>query len=194
MNCKNPARVLTFVSILTFGLLNSPCTVADDTHSGQAIAVPAAMTTVLPPSEAERLFKFYFDGDQIFGKQDRHHRLKEVFWTPTESEVAQAEVALANTLKAKVDTRVLSEPQNIALTKYFRQYAGVMRGDKKCILVNAFPISAHSSFVVVASKNPKGGDWHDRAVLVFDGGPSFFHAAYNPVTHHIENLQFNGIA
>ena len=160
----------------------------------QNVAPDAVMTTVLPPEEAAALFKFYFNADSLFGKQDRHHRVKEIYWIPTAEDVAGAEAALTAYPRFAVSPKDYSRPQVFTLSNYLRQYAGVMRGDKKLILINGLSSSGASSFVTVSSSHKTGGSWHSRAILVFDGGYGFFHAAYNPVTHQIEHLEFNGFA
>lgn len=72
---------LLFVCTLLFSVtsLNAQSKTASPTAPQNAAVPNAAMTTVLPPKEAETLFKFYFNRDSLFGKQDRHYRSKETF-------------------------------------------------------------------------------------------------------------------
>lgn len=76
-------------------------------------------------------------------------------------------------------------------SKYFRQYAGVMRGDKKIILINCFSVSSYGTDQSVQKIDPY---WQSHVNLVYDGGFAFFQSAYDPATHQIEHLEFNGFA
>lgn len=184
MKFKNSALGVGFVSLLAFSLISALRTTADGTAATPSEAASlSTMTTILPLSEAQALFKFYFDADSIFGKQHGGHRKKETYWTPTAADVAQAELALFDYMKV-TDVPHTTKPQHLVPKEYFRQYAGVMRGDKKCLLINCYATSTASTF------SPK----RNKAILVFDGGSAFFHASYNPATHQIENVQFNGVA
>lgn len=193
------AAASSLTVFLSVALLNTRSVTADVSVAGHAAAPSSAMTTVLPPKEAEALFGFSFNGDSLFGKQDRHHKLKETFWTPTTADVAQAEAALAayaQTARAADPKRegAVHWPLSAPVTGYYRQYAGVMRGDRRCVLINGFapPVLPMLAAGLHGGKN--NGDWHDRAVLVCDGGFAFFHTAYDPAAHRIKSLEFNGFA
>ena len=194
MNLRMTSLLSVLALLLSATSMNAQVQTAAPTAPKNVAAPDAAMTTVLPPEEAAALFKFYFDADSLFGKQDRHHRVKETYWIPAAADVAGAEAALAAYPKLAASPKEFSRPQVFILSDYLRQYAGVARGDKKLILINGLSASGASNFVTVPSSRKTGGSWHNRAILVFDGGFGFFHAAYDPVTHQIQHLEFNGFA
>ncbi len=193
LNLKIVCLLLVSALLLSATSLNAQSETAAPAAAHNA-ASDTVMTTVLPPEEAVALFKFYFNADSLFGKQDRHHRVKETGWTPMAADVAGAEAALAAYPKFATSPKDYSRPQVFTLSDYLRQYVGVMRGGKKLILINGLSASGASNFVTVPSSRKTGGSWHNRAILVFDGGFGFFHAAYDPATHQIEHLEFNGFA
>ncbi len=194
MNLKVTRLIFVLALLLLATSLSVLSGTAAPTASQPTASPDAAMTTVLPPEETIALFKFYFNADSLFGKQDRHHRVKETCWTPAAADILGAESALATYPKTAVSPKDFSRPQTFALSKYLRQYAGVMRGDKRLILINGLSAFGASDFVTVPSSRKPGGSWHNRAILVFDGGFGFFHAVYDPATHQIQHLEFNGFA
>ena len=207
MNLKTLLRLSASMSFLIVALLNAGGATADSAVQGQA-APSAAITTILPPKEAETLFKVYFNADYLFGKQDRHHRLKETYKMPDAADVAQLETDFAAYAQSPAyatyaaDLKRRGMVHAISLTSYCRQYAGITRGNKKFILINGFTPSFASWLVTAPINHRKGSpinqkrglDWHDQAVIVDDGGPAFFHAVYDPASHQIKDFTFNGIA
>lgn len=200
MKISTLLQLSAFASSLTVGLLDVGGVAADTTVQGQAAASSSTTTTVLPPKEAEALFNFYFNAPSPFGKQDKHHKVKESYWVPAAADVAQTETDLFAYTKTTAYAAELKRegvehwPHPIDVARYSRQYAGVMRGDKKFILINGFAPSGASPFVTAPSHSRNGGSWRDRAILVFDGGPAFFHALYDPTTRQVEYVYFNGFA
>lgn len=65
------------------------------------------------------------------------------------------------------------------LATFLRQYAGFTRGGRRMIYLNAFGLR----------DDPK---WKSRAVVVCDGGPSFFGAVYDVQARRWSELSFNG--
>lgn len=65
---------------------------------------------------------------------------------------------------------------------YFRQYLGVIEKGKKLIYVNAFCYDAPVS------------SWHEKLVIILDGGTCCWQAFYDPTTNKFTSLRINGIA
>jgi len=202
MNVRTLLSLSAPLFLLTASLLHPQGIKADTAAPPKLAATASATTTILPPQEAEVLFKFYFASDALFGKQDRHHRVKETYWTPTVTDVSQLETDLTTYLRTAAYADCLRQQgledcrHPIYVTSYFRQYAGVMQGGKKIILINGF-IPPRASYFYPPPKPGSDqlfGYWRSRAVLVFDGGPSFFHAAYDTATRRVEGPAFNGRA
>ena len=198
MNFKTSLRLSCAASFLTISLWSAQRIIADAAPQGQIATPSSSMTTVLLPKEAEALFKFYYNSDALFGKQDKRHKVIETYYTPNAADVSQLETDLAAYTKtsAYADDLRRNGAENwshpLYVTSYFRQYAGVMRSGKKIVLINGFAPSLAPVFVSLPSHTNKGEDWHDQAIIVCDGGCGFFHATYDPASHKIEGLQFNG--
>ena len=88
------------------------------------------------------------------------------YWTPTETEIADAEQAIADA-QGELD--------------HMRQYAGFVEDGDRKIYVNGF-----------ASES--GIDWYSEPVFVMDGGEAYFQAVYNVETGVVEWFSFNGEA
>ena len=177
---KNAAFMLTSVVPLIVTPAGVTRTLANSITAVKAPVTSTQMTIVLSPMEAESLFKSSFDADSVFSKQDSHHQVKETYWIPTSADVAQAEASL--TVYVKTSTHPFMGPTPNDLSYYFRQYAGVMRGSKKIILISGFPVD-----------HKRGIAGYNHIITVSDGGFAFFHAAYNPKTRKIQNFKFNDV-
>lgn len=68
--------------------------------------------------------------------------------------------------------------------KYYRQYAGVIRGGRRLIYVNGFPEPP--------SSGPDAIDWKQTPVIACDGGTSFWGVLYDPESRSFSQLAFNG--
>ena len=66
---------------------------------------------------------------------------------------------------------------------HYRQYAGVIIDGKNYIYVNAF--RDHSN-------QRDKYHWLSKAMLVCDGGTSYWGVLYNPATRQFSQLSFNG--
>jgi len=69
-------------------------------------------------------------------------------------------------------------------SRYYRQYVGIVVGERKLIYLNAF-----CEKVVKQS-----GDWRKNPVDVCDGGDCFWSAVYDTSSGEFSDLQVNGIA
>ncbi len=92
--------------------------------------------------------------------------LGESYWTPTVTDVAKTEAAIA-------------ENQG-SLLSHTRQYAGIVEDGERKILVNGF-----------CSDEP---NWMSQPIVVLDGGECYFTAIYNVDTSELEQFTFNGVA
>ena len=112
------------------------------------------------------------------------------FWTPTISQLREAERSLPAFLRkerrSRPTIREISEAQRFA-PKSRRQYIGMISKGKKMIWINCFP-----------HKPLKGVDafsnWTREIVDVSDGGASFWGAVYDVEKHSFERLIVNGSA
>lgn len=95
-------------------------------------------------------------------------------WAPSESDIKEAEAQLP-TLQVK------------DVYDYYRQYVGIVIGDRKLIYVNAF----HSAFLELADLKER---WRREPVMVCDGGKAFWGAVYDPQTKKFSGLALNGQA
>jgi hypothetical protein len=101
-------------------------------------------------------------------------------WHPSYADIASLESRLSGISElTPVNWRSnihIDEPR-----KYFRQYMGVSHQGLRRILINAFCDSPPT-------------DWHDRLVVVTDGGTCFWQALYDPSTGAFSDLTINGRA
>lgn len=108
----------------------------------------------------------------------------EGYWAPTPADVKKLEKNLPGFFKEK---EILSISEIPTYEKYFFQYSGFIKHGHKLIYINAFP----SSFVEEAA-NDSNLDWKIKAIVICDGGPSFFGVVYDPSTGKFGNSRFNG--
>ena len=99
-------------------------------------------------------------------------------WEPTESDIwmVEEEIDQLHGMKAKICCALglkLRNPRS-----FHRQYSGILVKGKRFIYVNAFP---------EGNEVPAGS-----AVVVCDGGTSYWGALYDPATQRFTNLAFNG--
>jgi hypothetical protein len=106
------------------------------------------------------------------------------YWRPTKEAVLQAEAALptflqaAQTLGKDAFTRDAAKQVASDLPSYRRQYYGVTAKGRQLITLNALCVELPS--------------WQSRRVVVFDGGPCFFTAAYDPSARRFVDFTPNG--
>jgi hypothetical protein len=96
-------------------------------------------------------------------------------WQPEDRQVRKLEQKLPAALEKETRKRGGSTPKD-----YFRQYAGLIIAGHKMIYVNAFPHDASAA------------QWHDKVVMVCDGGADFFGVEYDPAKKVFSHFAFNG--
>ena len=102
-------------------------------------------------------------------------RAYESIWTPRASDILDFENSLSDWLaQGKFDTRTV--PQ------YIRQYGGFIVSGRQKIYGNFLPKSDLASLP----------NWQTEAVIVCDGGTSFWGASFDRSSSKIENVEFNG--
>jgi hypothetical protein len=111
----------------------------------------------------------------------------EKTWLPRQADVQALESRLGRISSllsgGLVRQRRISNP-----SRYYRQYVGIVVGDRKLIYLNAFCDKPED--VVVR----QDGDWRQHPVDVCDGGDCFWSAVYDPLSGEFSDLQVNGVA
>lgn len=90
----------------------------------------------------------------------------DAYWFPSAADVKAAELALSD---------------KAGDLDHMRQYAGYIEDGNRKIYINGFC-------------DASGGEWHERPVLVQDGGDCFFTAIYDVDAGELERFRFNGEA
>ena len=116
-------------------------------------------------------------------------------WTPDAAQIGELEKQLAPFLIDKLK-RYQYAPSSYRVGDYYRQYGGFEAGGHRFIYVNGFHrnifrpgIDGTNSFAFFGLH-----DWTDEAVLICDGGATFFGVVYDPETHAFTEFGFNGVA
>jgi hypothetical protein len=107
-------------------------------------------------------------------------------WTPTQHQVEAPDARLVPLLRRVVPMlRINGLPVLDADPRaYYRQYAGIMRGARQLLYVNAFlPDSL--------DRERPNARWRTEPKIICDGGPGFFGAEYDPAEHRFVGLDFN---
>ena len=100
------------------------------------------------------------------------------YWTPSNKEIQRLESALPAFLKRSDGTAKIVRN----LPSYRRQYFGYSDHGKKWVLVNSF----------CEEYWKKDASWRNSAVVVFDGGDSYFRIRYQVLTASFSALEING--
>jgi len=98
------------------------------------------------------------------------------YWQPSPPQVFDLEDRLNIYLKSQSQESLLEK-----LPGYHRQYVGLTDQGRLIILVNFFC-------------NSLGIDWHNKPVLVLDGGDCYFQVKYDPEEKILFDLIINGDA
>jgi hypothetical protein len=101
-------------------------------------------------------------------------------WQPSLADISRLEKALPATLAKAPQARELNIPR--VLQSWRRQYVGIVRGGKRFLYANFFPVND-------PGEHP---GWRSRPVVVCDGGPAFFGAEMEIGTGRMTHLAFNG--
>jgi hypothetical protein len=99
------------------------------------------------------------------------------FWSPESSQIQALETALPIFLSSHPTGKRLRP-----LAEFKRQYVGFIQDGKKYIYGNFYPAGL------------RGGEIDSTAVVVCDGGPSFWGVVYSMEDGTFQDLAFNGVA
>jgi hypothetical protein len=111
----------------------------------------------------------------------------EKTWLPTQVDVQALESRL-DRISSLSSVGLIPKERIVNPRRYYRQYVGIVLGNRKLIYLNAF--CQKPDDVVVR----QGGDWRQNPIDVCDGGDCFWSAVYDPVSGEFSDLQVNGIA
>ena len=105
-------------------------------------------------------------------------------WTPTQQQVEGADARIVPLLRRVLPKlRVNDQPvQDINPKAYFRQYAGITRGTRRLLYINAF---------MPDSLDRADARWKTEPKIICDGGPALFGAQYDPARLRFVDLDFN---
>ena len=104
------------------------------------------------------------------------------YWTPTQSDILRLENGFTPYLQANPDGFYTTNPPIWErLTKYNRQYIGLIMDGRQIIYANYFC-------------NNIGTDWKSHFVFVLDGGECYFQFKYDIGSGDFFDLQVNGEA
>ena len=150
----------------------------DGSRSTTALPAEGNRSTVLPESAAQLLaHPCSRSGPPRFEKS----------WRPTRADVQALESRLDRVSLLR-SAGLIREKRIENPSRYYRQYVGIVVGERKLIYLNAFCEKPEDVVVV------QGGDWRQRPIDVCDGGDCFWSAVYDPVSGEFSDLQVNGIA
>ena len=144
-------------------------------------ALKAVRSVVLDAEPAAPFFKGQLCSRPGAGSRDQA-------WSPDASTLVRLEIALARDLQAALNRMTWPSGIRVTATDYYRQYAGFISGGRKRVYINGF----HEAAVEQSEERNRGPlSWRERALLVCDGGRSFFGAVYDVDTGTIRNLNFH---
>jgi hypothetical protein len=172
-----------FCSLVAAGCLAIAATVMsscskDGSKPTTAPPGKGSLSTVLPESAAQLLaHPCSRSGPPRFEKT----------WLPTQADVQALESRL-DRISSLLSVGLIPQKRIENPSRYYRQYVGIVVGDRKLIYLNAFCNKPED--VVVR----QGGDWRQSPLDVCDGGDCFWSAVYDPLSGEFADLQVNGIA
>ena len=193
MNAKAAAFVLTLISVPLIGAWNAQKAAAANPSFNSS---GNAGTDVLTPQEAQTLYLSCFRQARLFGNPGRSQSAEQTYPAPTAIEVSQAEdslrayTQLSRDALIPISAALEYKPQQIVLTYDLHQYAGVMQGGKRLILINGCTRSGIPVFATAIGKPAINFDWPDLLARFSDGG-SAFRAAYDPAARRIIYLVYD---
>lgn len=114
----------------------------------------------------------------------------EAAWTPAPADVAALEAALPNALHARREIsgqRFPGDPDWSRVPQgWRRQYIGIVRGGRRFIYGNLFPLRPNGEFAL-------GGErWKTAPIVICDGGPVIFGVEYDVEAGRFTQIAFNG--
>ncbi len=108
-------------------------------------------------------------------------------WTPTSADIVALDRALAPVLVDALKHSSIPDSLRPPISRYYRQYAGLVVGGKRIIYVNGFDDDILHAYT-------DSTEWHRTPIVVCDGGEGFFGAEYDPSSLQVRHFQFNGNA
>lgn len=120
---------------------------------------------------------------------------EETYWTPTPDQVEKVEKDLQKFYSTKIlkhekfSKSCFGQFDRVAepLEHFYRQYAGVVIGNKESLCLNFFP-KEHLEFRKLISKEI---DWRYKPIIVMDGGPTFWQVEYDLEMGKFKKPRFN---
>ena len=105
-------------------------------------------------------------------------------WSPTGRDVRRLEADLRHLKGQRAAACCSQKAQMDDALKYYRQYAGVVRGGRRLIYVNAF--------LNPPGPGPDAVDWKQKPVIACGGGVDNWGVLYDPESRTFAQLAFNG--
>ena len=104
---------------------------------------------------------------------------------PTTAEVAEADAAVMRALAVVSRDSNYPDTGSYEPLAYYRQYAGLVRGEARSLYVNGVAVAA-------SMEQEDTTAWRRHARVACDGGSMFFGAEYDAATRRVSALHFNG--
>lgn len=124
----------------------------------------------------------------IFSKESQGEGLRlqvKEYWTPSKDDILEAEESLGAYLLSAKDTLSLSSEEAIGicrdLSKYKRQYVGIIEHGRKKIYINLFRTDILKDVF----------NWKTQGVWVLGSGYAFFKVEYDPTSGEWSKLIVN---
>lgn len=114
-------------------------------------------------------------------------------WLPDTTVIRRTEEALGPAFEAALQKSGANPALQYPLNEYFRQYGGLIVGDRRIVYVNAF----HEKYLKLGEqlrRPPPLIEWQTVPVNICDGWTLFFGAQYDVASGIIEAVTFNGRA
>jgi hypothetical protein len=158
-----------------------PSTDAPEQQVGGQASVPTVGAAAFASNTA-----VVFAGDKALELTEpcsRARPIAEGTWTPSDSDIAAMEPALANLVAERLRARS-PNAADIAVADYHRQYGGLVLDGRRIIYVNGFRLGEYDDLEA----------WRSFPHTICDGGPIMFGVEYDPAARQFRNFAFNGPA
>lgn len=106
----------------------------------------------------------------------------EATWIVPQEVVDQLEANLYKLARLRADQCCILRGRIRYPGTYFRQYVGIVIGNRRLVYINAFRSASDKA------------EWRSEAVVACDGGDDYWGAVYDPETKVFSNLAINGLA
>jgi len=108
-------------------------------------------------------------------------------WQPSDADIKALEANLPRVQQLRSKQCCNPQARVKDLKNYYRQYVGVVIGNRKLIYINAFAVP----LIDITDRKDR---WRREPMLTCDGGSAFWGAVYDPRTKEFSELAFNGEA